>query len=147
MFKHVLFPTDESDTSFIAFPAALEMARKFGGRITVLNIHEEFLDSEERLYLRVSPQQYQEMMTEHARKSREKIQAKLDEFKVDVPLDIAIREGNPRRIDELSAELEADIVVMASHGHTSLGALVLGSVAEHVVRHANVPVMVVKPSN
>jgi nucleotide-binding universal stress UspA family protein len=42
-------------------------------------------------------------------------------------------------------ELGADLVVMATHGRGALGRALLGSVADHVVRTADIPVMLVRP--
>jgi hypothetical protein len=41
-------------------------------------------------------------------------------------------------------EWQADLIVMGTHGRTGLLHLVMGSVAEHIVRHATVPVLVVR---
>jgi nucleotide-binding universal stress UspA family protein len=50
-----------------------------------------------------------------------------------------------REIAELAADLEADLVVLGTHGRRGLPRLVLGSVAEEVVRLAPCPVLVVRP--
>ena len=71
--------------------------------------------------------------------------------------------GNPVRVDHvvthvlsgkpeeeivwLAAYLDADLVVVGTHGRTGIGRLVLGSVAERVARGAGCPVMVVRPKN
>lgn len=47
---------------------------------------------------------------------------------------------------EAAAAEGADMIVIGSHGRGSLGRLLLGSVSEHVVRHATVPVLVVRPN-
>lgn len=48
-------------------------------------------------------------------------------------------------IVEAAARLECDLVVMATHGRSGLGRALLGSVADHVVRHAGCPVLLVRP--
>ena len=56
------------------------------------------------------------------------------------------RYGTPAdEIVQLAADFNADVVVMGTHGHTGLKRLVLGSVAENVVRKAPCPVWVVRP--
>ncbi|HVZ56529.1 MAG TPA: universal stress protein [Chitinophagaceae bacterium] len=42
---------------------------------------------------------------------------------------------------------EADVIVLGTHGRTGLSHLVLGSVAEHVVRHATIPVLIISVKN
>ena len=55
-----------------------------------------------------------------------------------------IREGSPRPvIVEEAVSLDASLVVMGTHGRSGIAHLLLGSVAEHVVRHCKVPVMTV----
>lgn len=48
-------------------------------------------------------------------------------------------------IVEAVERFEADLVVMATHGRSGLGRAVLGSVADHVMRHAGSPVLLVRP--
>jgi nucleotide-binding universal stress UspA family protein len=55
-----------------------------------------------------------------------------------------IVDGSPvDAVERLAAEIPANYIVLGSHGRTGLTRLVLGSVAEGVVRSARVPVMVV----
>ena len=56
-----------------------------------------------------------------------------------------IENGNPGEvIAELADELAVEQIVIGSHGRRGLGRLFIGSVAEQVLRRANVPVLVVK---
>jgi len=48
-------------------------------------------------------------------------------------------------IVEEVARIGADLIVMATHGRGALGRLWLGSVADHVVRHAGVPILLIRP--
>lgn len=58
-----------------------------------------------------------------------------------------IEVGNPARtIIKLTNEWNADMIVIGTHGRTGLNHLLMGSVAEHVIRHSIVPVVVI-PSN
>jgi len=54
-------------------------------------------------------------------------------------------EGNPvyKEIIKLAETWKADLIVMGTHGRTGLQHLLMGSVAEHVMRHSDIPVMVV----
>lgn len=56
-----------------------------------------------------------------------------------------IREGSPRpTILQTADRLGADLIVMGTRGRTGLAHIVFGSVAEHVVRHARMPVLTVR---
>lgn len=55
-----------------------------------------------------------------------------------------IREGSPRPvIVQEASSLAADMIVMGTHGRSGLAHLLIGSVAEHVVRHSTVPVLTI----
>ena len=65
----------------------------------------------------------------------------LTSTKVDKRIEVGSVASTVCRIAE---ELEVDVIVAGSHGHTGLGRLFLGSVSEHIVRHAPCPVLVVR---
>ena len=50
----------------------------------------------------------------------------------------------PDEIVETAVEIGADMIVIGTHGRTGLAHLLIGSVAERIVRHANVPVLTVR---
>jgi universal stress protein A len=51
----------------------------------------------------------------------------------------------PERIVALADEERVDLIVMGSHGRGWLGRVLMGSVAEYVMRHATCPVLIIKP--
>jgi nucleotide-binding universal stress UspA family protein len=56
-----------------------------------------------------------------------------------------LRVGNPdEEIVRVAKELEADLIVIGSHGYRGIGRLLLGSTAERVVQYASCAVLVVK---
>ncbi len=56
-----------------------------------------------------------------------------------------LREGDPgTQIVQYANECGADLIVMPSHGHHGLARLLLGSVTERVVRHAECPILVLR---
>lgn len=62
----------------------------------------------------------------------------------DVDCKTIVRNGQAYRVVvEYAEEIDADLVVITTHGYTGLKHLALGSVAERIVRHAEVPVIVV----
>ncbi len=65
----------------------------------------------------------------------------------DVPVEQRVAEGSAgETICSLAAELEADVVVVGSHGKGAFAAAMLGSVSRHVVHHCHRPVLVVPPT-
>lgn len=56
-----------------------------------------------------------------------------------------IHEGDPGLvISDYAAEVHADLIVMPSHGYHGVKRLLLGSVAERVLRHASCPILILK---
>lgn len=54
-------------------------------------------------------------------------------------------EGKPgHEIVGLSESLSADLIVMGTHGYTGLDRMIMGSVAEYIMRHATCPVMTIR---
>ena len=78
------------------------------------------------------------------KKQAETLAARLRRPSVDVQSRVV--QGAPAlEITRLSAELGADLVVMGTHGRTGLSHLLVGSVAERVVRTSLVPVLTIPP--
>jgi len=64
----------------------------------------------------------------------------------DIPLVPVVKTGSPAAVIKRFAEEEGmDLIVMATHGRTGLRYILMGSVAERVVRISSVPVLTVKP--
>jgi|SRR5579872_7344352 len=78
------------------------------------------------------------LLREHAHKS-------MRELKTAVPdAEIVIREASPRPvIVDVALELNCQMIIMGTHGRSGLAHLLLGSVAEYVVRNSKVPVLTV----
>ena len=65
---------------------------------------------------------------------------------VDVKPELLVRSGDPAEvIVKVANELMVDLIVMATHGHKGFARLLLGSVAERVVREARPPVLTLRP--
>ena len=63
-------------------------------------------------------------------------------------VNVAVRFGNPGlEIADYAADVAADLIVIPSHGYHGLKRLVLGSVAERVIRHAGCSVLVLRRSD
>ena len=72
-------------------------------------------------------------------------------FRSSVPMEMnataVVRRGDPcREIARFVEEENADLIVMATHGRTGLSHMLMGSVAEKIIRHATVPVLTIKPA-
>ncbi|MBS2018864.1 MAG: universal stress protein [Deltaproteobacteria bacterium] len=137
MFRHILVPTDFGDASARARDIALELARRFDARVTLLHVwtvpnaaYAEGLSwpTED---LEAAAQRALDAELATAAKIRPGTQAKL-------------RVGLAwERILESAKEIGADLIVMGTHGRRGISRLVIGSVAEKLVRLSPVPVLTV----
>jgi len=136
--KNVLVPLDFSDDSRAALRTAREMITDLTNMyvVHVLPIMEvtdpgviwETIDDQSR--------------REHAEVA---VRQELRQQGLDDRIQIAVRFGDPgHEIVAYAAEIEAGLIVVSSHGRTGLRHLLLGSVAERVVRLAHCPVLVLK---
>lgn len=83
---------------------------------------------------------------------RQAIKAKLSAVKPtesDVSFEHHLLDGEPaKEIVDLAKQLDADLIVMGTHGRSGLFRMLMGSIAEHVVRKADCPVLALRqPSN
>lgn len=73
MFKRILCPTDLAERSHLALEKAVQLAHQFNAEITLLNVHPEFMDHNEREMLRVRVEKMKEKCSQTALKAREKM--------------------------------------------------------------------------
>ncbi len=143
MFQHILIPIDSSKSSQQAARRALEFAKRIGASALVMHVayRQALLDLEsdglERTaYLRYG-QQLLEPWTETGAKRGVKLQTKLVE---------AEGLGIAESIIRTAASEQCDLIIMGTQGREGIERLLLGSVAERVVRLSDVPVMLVRQS-
>lgn len=142
MYKRILVPVDGSEASTKALVAALQLAREASGRVRVVHVLDElaYLSGFEvggdllGLAREYGAKTLKEAMAVAASSG--------------VPADTRLVESRGPRLGDAVAsearEWEADLVVVATHGRRGLGRVLLGSGAEQVIRHAPVPVLVVR---
>lgn len=137
--QSILHPTDFSPRSSYSFRYACLLARELGARLIVLHVVPPppvALDGEMIAYLPPSEKQ------------REELREKLQEFQADEPtvaIEHFLKEGDPASVILHVAQITpCDLIVMGTHGRTGLARLLMGSVAEAVLRKAPCAVLTVK---
>jgi nucleotide-binding universal stress UspA family protein len=135
--KHILVPTDFSEPAERALSMAVELAQAFKARVTLLHVWSiPNVGYAEALTWPIDD------MQKAARKALEDVRARI--AKVHADIDMLAEEGKDwRRILDVAKERNADLIVIGTHGRRGLPRLVLGSVAEKVVRLSPVPVLTV----
>ena len=145
MFRHILCPTDLKPRADIAVKQAVQLAHQFGSKITLLNIHEEFMDKDEREMLRVSVSDMKEKFKQIATQSKEEMQAVIHQLHADdIEVDYLLHNGKPQKvIAEMAEKLGTDLIVMTTDGRDNVMDFVVGTITEHVINAAPCPVLVI----
>jgi nucleotide-binding universal stress UspA family protein len=135
----ILHPTDFSEGSRQAFGIACSLARDLGARVVVLHVAQP--PAKEPLLDLVS-------VVPPPPGHREALEQRLHWLAAPYPevrLERRLEEGDTvRTILDAASETRADLIVMGSHGRTGLGRVLLGSVAEQLLRQAPCPVLTTK---
>jgi universal stress protein A len=142
-YRTVLVPVDFSACSRHAFQYALRFASRHGSRIILLHVVEPVVYPAELGFpsLAALPPQSEYQQLAAARLSE--LQALAVESAASVQT--KVRVGQPyAEIARAARELNADLIIISTHGHTGLRHVLLGSTAERVVRHAACPVLTVR---
>jgi universal stress protein A len=138
--KSILVPMDFSDSARKALQYALAFARLFKVEITLLHIAPELAEDSRVTF--AMPELQQEILQEAADNLCKEIErAGMPEVKVSP----VVKKGTPfHEIVETARQMNADLIVIGTHGRTGLKHVFMGSTAERVVRHAPCPVLVVR---
>jgi nucleotide-binding universal stress UspA family protein len=136
--RTILHATDFSDSSSFAFRLACALARDYSARLIVLHV--------------AAPPPvvgYAEgIMIPEPEEGLEELQVKLDEMQPHEPgvaVERRLVEGNSTtEILRAAQETHCDLIVIGTHGRRGLPRLLMGSVAEKVVRRAPCPVLTVR---
>ena len=142
--RRILFPTDFSERAAAAWSYARMMSENFSAELVLLHVLQEPMAMLPESSLAVAPPAVN--LVELTRSAEQG----LDQLRVDPPGTIGerlVRNGPPaEEIVRYAREMEADLIVLGTHGRTGIAHALLGSVAERVVRKAPCPVMTVRPN-
>lgn len=141
--KYVLAPLDFSDPSMKALDAAVELAKTYGGKVIIAYVAEPAPFSPE---LVVPADGYEKKVTDKASKRLADICQTHIANGVETSYKICF--GHPYdEIIGLAKAEKVDLIVMATHGHSGLRHMLIGSTTEKVVRAATCPVLTMKFDN
>jgi nucleotide-binding universal stress UspA family protein len=145
MFKHILCPTDLKERAELAVKKATQIAHQFGSKITLLNIHEEFMDEKEREMLRVSVNKIKEKYKQIAVDSKEEMMAVISKLHAeDIEVNYLLHKGTPEKtIVEVADNLGVDLIVICTDGRDNIMDFVTGTITEHVINAAHCPVLAI----
>ncbi|MEZ5566061.1 MAG: universal stress protein [Gammaproteobacteria bacterium] len=144
MFKRILIPTDGSPTALKAARAGVALAKALGARVIACHVVEG-LEPVFRARAMVS----QRMIDDVNRANRAAGQEYVDAIgkiaaKSGVPFNAVVVRSRPPHVAivNVAKKHKCDVIFIATHGRGGFSKLMLGSVAQKVVTHANLPVLV-----
>ena len=136
--RKILFPCDLSTKEAEALKYAASLARERAAELLIVHVNEPPVVYGEGMYYYGVP--------EPDSKAIETMLAAVRPEIADVKYEHRLVDGDPAtEIVALAKREGVELIVMSSHGRTGLGRLLMGSVAETVMREAECPVLIVKP--
>ena len=139
-FRKILCPVEFESNSVAALDLAKSVALKYQAKLYLLNVA-RIPAADMDAPVAISPHPHWERVAYDRLKEIAR-----ENLGDDVSYELVVKDGIPESaILEAVTDLGIDLVVMASHGRTGIAHLVMGSVAEEMMRTLPCPVMVVKP--
>lgn len=144
MYQKILVPVDGSPTSNRAVQEAVKLAQLLDSQLELVHVYEDIVYLISKDYI-----SYEELQRT-VRSCGEKILAEAEMLVKEAGLEAEtriIQASKERVVQLLVAEAErwqADLIVIGTHGHTGFSRLLLGSVAEGLVRIAPIPVLLIR---
>ena len=143
--KNILVPTDFGEAAEAALGYGRELARSFGAKLTVLHVADNVLAGSVGIegYVGAYPD-FQRTIEEGAKRQLDATVT--DEDRRELNAAAVLRTSNSPALTIVTYARDAgiDLIVMGTHGRGAMAHLLMGSVAERVVRTAPCPVLTVK---
>jgi nucleotide-binding universal stress UspA family protein len=143
-FRHILAPTDFSEYSKKAVASALELAKKFGAKLSILHVVELPPYPVEGYVPPSLTATFIEDLEHEASRELAQVVPEAEAAGVEVARLVGV--GTPyRKISDMAEAEQVELIVMATAGRTGFSHLIMGSIAERVVRTASCPVLTIRP--
>lgn len=145
--RNVLTATDFSSYSREALDYAVHLVKTFQGKLYLLHVFQPTGITPEGALLGDLPENVREWIKQVKNDEAKKLNKLADEIRNTFgEVETLLKTGVPfLEILKTADEVSADLIVMSTHGRTGLAHVLIGSVAERVVRKASCPVLTVKP--
>jgi len=143
LFQNILVPVDLSNQSTRAFKVALDIAKKYNSKVTILSCIEVYACH--HLYYELRPNS--KLMKEQikvVKKHFEKLESIAKKNNISVKSKILTSESVANDIVTFAKSRKHDLVVIGSHGRTGFDKWLLGSVANGVSQKTKCPILIVK---
>lgn len=144
MIKHILVPVDGSPTAQLAVEKAIELAKAFGSRVTAIFVIDPYPFTGVGTDFAYGQAEYLSAATAEANAAIKATKAAFEQAGVNVDTSVIESHAAWRGVVQAAESVQADLIVMGSHGRSGLEKLVLGSVTQAVLSHTKLPVLVVR---
>ena len=139
--RRFLVPTDFTETSERALEWALDLAKRVGAAVTVMHAYEIPILGFPDGALIASPD-IATKISEAARSGLDRTVARVKDR--GVPVDAILRDGVAyEEVNAVAEAIQADLIIIGTHGRRGIARALLGSVAENVIRTATRPVVTI----
>ena len=154
--KKILYATDLSESARYAFKYAADLAQRYDAMVTFLYVMEDMNHAVEfQIRGMLGGKEWDKVKSEKLDHLTEKIKARIEDFcqEMDSKIDscrllveeILITSGEPtEEILRVSKKIDADMIVMGSYGYNILLGALIGGSASKVIKHSEIPVLVVR---
>ncbi len=138
--KKILVPVDFSSSARKALHYGEALARQFGASLVLLNVVPPYMPVPDLVTIDLV--EVEQQFRDSARKELGEWQRTVAK---EVATEVVLKTGDAgQEIVWTAKELEADLIVLSTHGRTGLAHVLMGSTAERVVQHAGCPVLIVR---
>lgn len=149
MYKHILVAVDGSETSNLALKEAIKLAKEQQAMLRLIHV----VDQTPIYIVTEAPypiHEYQEALRQAGEKELANCAAAARDAGINAESKLALINVAPKRIcdviNEEAKQWPADLIVIGTHGRRGFNHLLLGSVAEGVIRLATKPVLIIRGS-
>lgn len=144
MFKQILVPVDGSSTAQLAIGKAVAIAQAFTSAVTLIYVIDPYAFTGVGADFSYGQSEYLSAATKEAHEAISSARQVFESRGITVSGSVVEGHSIYQAILDTAESLNADLVVMGSHGRRGLEKLVLGSVTAQVLSHAHVSVLVVR---
>lgn len=146
MYQHILVPVDGSTTSDRALQEALKLAQQQGAQLRLIYVLENILFPDNEAYFDYAA--LQEVVKRNGENVLERAKTAAQQAGIEAET-MLLETAGERIASVIVAEAQrwpADLIVIGTHGRSGFNRLLFGSVAEGVVRTAQIPVLLIRGS-
>ena len=141
-YKKIVVPVDFSETSKRTLKHGVAVAAQHGAHLVATHVIERVPNPAFYLFGRDS---ILEFFPDLHERSREAVQKMLDDSGEKIDAEVVITEGKAhKRVTDMARELDADLIVVGTAGHSGVDRFLLGSVTEKILRTSPCPVLTVR---